>query len=73
VRRSLTLERTAKYRYRVGEEEPYTTLEINFDQCLAYLGAFRVQSGKLWSIAVGGRFATSAHRIRAVASLEFVT
>jgi hypothetical protein len=50
VRLSLTLERTAKYRYRVGEEEPYATLEIHFDQCLAYLGAFRVQPGKLRSM-----------------------
>ena len=48
VRLSLRLERTAKYGYRVGQDEsgdqPYETLEIHFNQCLTYLGAFRAQS-----------------------------
>ena len=50
VRLGLTLERTANYRYRVGEKEavnlPYATLEIHFAQCLTYLGAFRAQPEK---------------------------
>jgi hypothetical protein len=48
VRLGLTLERTANYRYRVGDKEfvvnlPYATPEIHFAQCLTYLGAFREQ------------------------------
>jgi hypothetical protein len=47
VRLALTLQPKASYQYRVGEEDsptqPYETLEIRFDQCLAYLGAFRAQ------------------------------
>lgn len=50
VRLGLTLERTANYRYRVGEKEavnlPYATLEIHFAQCLTSLGAFRAQPEK---------------------------
>lgn len=50
VRLGLTLERTANYRYRVGEKEavnlPYATLEIHFAQCLTCLGAFRAQPEK---------------------------
>jgi hypothetical protein len=50
MRLSLTLEPTATYRYRVGEDEsdnqPYETLEIHFAQCLTYLGAFRAQPEK---------------------------
>jgi hypothetical protein len=47
VRLWLTLQHKANYEYWVGETElpnqPYETLEIRFDQCLTYLGAFRVQ------------------------------
>jgi hypothetical protein len=47
MRLSLTLEPTATYRYRVVEGEvdnqPYETLEIHFNQCLACLAAFRAQ------------------------------
>jgi hypothetical protein len=47
VRLSLTLHRKASYLYRVVTDEfenrPYATLEIHFDQCLTYLGAFRAQ------------------------------
>jgi hypothetical protein len=43
----LTLQRKANYEHRVGQDDlpnlPYETLEIHFDQCLTYLGAFRAQ------------------------------
>jgi hypothetical protein len=50
---SLTLERAAKYEYRVAVDEradaPYQTLSIGLHQSLTYLGAFRVQpQEKYW-------------------------
>jgi hypothetical protein len=54
VRLSLTLERSAEYRYCVGgketDDQPYETLEIRVNQCLAYLGAFEVQPKRFRSM-----------------------